>query len=243
MDLFLQFIFIFFLGCTLGWVIELIFRRIVHGKWVNPGILIGPYLPIYGFGLALMTAIYVLLKDASPHPVIVILLMGAMMTLIELIGGEIGLKNHVRLWDYSDRWLNYKGLICPLFSAIWTAVGAIYYFFLANQVMGALHWFSENLAFSFILGLFTGLIVVDACYSLKIYAKIKKYAKENKIVIKYEQLKMDIKERQKAKKERYSFLMPFNQTQPLKSHLDAHREKIRARCEEIKKKRAERRAK
>ena len=38
------------------------------------------------------------------------------MTLIELIGGLISLKNKIRLWDYRDRWLNYKGIICPLFS-------------------------------------------------------------------------------------------------------------------------------
>lgn len=42
MNLILNFIFIFYIGSTIGWVVELIFRRIVHGKWVNPGFLIGP---------------------------------------------------------------------------------------------------------------------------------------------------------------------------------------------------------
>ena len=32
---------IFILGGTLGYLIELIFRRIVHKKWVNPGFLTG----------------------------------------------------------------------------------------------------------------------------------------------------------------------------------------------------------
>ena len=31
--------------------------------------------------------------------------MGFAMTLIELIGGLISLKNKIRLWDYRDRWL------------------------------------------------------------------------------------------------------------------------------------------
>lgn len=45
---------IFIIGGTLGWLNELIFRRIVHKKWVNPGFLTGPCLPLYGCGLLLL---------------------------------------------------------------------------------------------------------------------------------------------------------------------------------------------
>ena len=55
MSKFLIFVFIFFIGSMLGWLLELIFRRLVHKKWINPGFLIGPYLPIYGFGLCALT--------------------------------------------------------------------------------------------------------------------------------------------------------------------------------------------
>lgn len=219
MNFFLQFVFIFYMGCSLGWLLELLFRRIVHGKWVNPGFLIGPYLPIYGFGLAILTLLFLIFKDSSLHPVIIILLMGFLMTVIEFIGGVIGLKNNVKLWDYSDRWGNYKGIICPLFSLIWTIIGAIYYFFLASYVMHALDWFSKNLTFSYTLGLFTGFIVIDFFYSAKLYLKIKKYAKENDITIKYEQFKMHIKDVQNRAKEKYSFLNPFSQSKPLRDYL------------------------
>ena len=219
MNLFLQFVFIFYAGCTLGWILELFYRRIVHGKWINPGFLIGPYLPIYGFGLAALTVIYLLFRNSTLNPIIIILLMGLLMTLIELIGGFIGLKNNVRLWDYSDRWGNYKGIICPLFSAIWTGAGAIYYFILADHVMHALDWFSKNLSFSYTLGLFTGFITIDAIYSSKLYLKIKDYAKENNITIKYEQLKLHIKDIQTKQKEKYSFLNPFKQSKSLKEYL------------------------
>ena len=212
MTVFLQIVFIFYLGSTFGWTIELFFRRIVHKKWVNPGFLIGPYLPIYGFGLFFLTIIYFIFQSQSINPIIIILLMGFVMTLIELIGGLISLKNKIRLWDYRDRWLNYKGIICPLFSVIWTIVGALYYYIIVENIINALDWFSENIAFSYILGIFTGLIIIDAFYSCKLYSKIKKYAKENNIIIKYEQLKIDIKEFQKSAREKYSFLNPFNQT-------------------------------
>ena len=52
--IFLHLTFLFMVGSILGWVMELIFRRIVHKKWVNPGFLKGPYLPIYGIGLVIL---------------------------------------------------------------------------------------------------------------------------------------------------------------------------------------------
>lgn len=40
---------LFIIGGSTGWLIELVFRRIAHGKWINPGFLSGPCLPLYGF--------------------------------------------------------------------------------------------------------------------------------------------------------------------------------------------------
>lgn len=225
MYIYLELVFLVFIGSILGWVLELFFRRIVHGKWVNPGFLIGPYLPIYGIGLLTLSLIYFFLYDKSLHPIWVILLMGLFMTLIELIGGLIGLKNNVKLWDYSNRWGNYKGIICPLFSAIWTAVGGLYYFFLAPVVIKSLEWFSQNLYFSYFIGIFTGVIVIDFFYSANIYIKIQQFAKENDIVVKYEQFKISIQDFQKKQKEKYSYLNPFKQSKSLKEYLALYKEK------------------
>ena len=161
MNLILNFIFIFYIGSTIGWVVELIFRRIVHGKWVNPGFLIGPYLPIYGFGLCALTGIYLIFYNLKLPSIIIILLMGASMTLIELIGGLSFVNKPVKLWDYSNRWGNYKGIICPLFSLIWTIIGAIYYYFIAGFIIEKIEWFHNNMSFSFILGFFSGIIIID----------------------------------------------------------------------------------
>ena len=196
MNLFLTFMFIFYIGCTCGWIMELFFRRAVSGKWVNPGFLVGPYLPIYGFGLAALTAIYLMFHNLNVHPIIVILLMGATMTLIELIGGLSFVDGKgPKLWDYSNEWGNYKGIICPLFSAIWTGIAALYYFFLAQPILNGLKWFSNNLAFSF----------------------------------KLEELKVSIREHQEKAKEKYSFILPFNQNISLKEHLEKYKKQVSAR--------------
>ena len=52
-------LFLFFIGCIMGWCIEVIFRKFFSKsnpshKWINPGFLIGPYLPLYGSGLVVL---------------------------------------------------------------------------------------------------------------------------------------------------------------------------------------------
>ena len=225
MSLFLIFVFIFFIGSILGWFIELFFRKIYHGKWVNPGFLVGPYLPIYGFGLTIMTALHVYLGGYHFNPIITILLMGLCMTLLELIGGLIFLKAGVRLWDYRDRKFNYKGVICPTYTIIWTLLGALYYYFISTPTLKALDWFSKNISFSYILGIFTGVIVIDFVYSSHLYKRIRKYAKKNNVDIMYEKFKYYIREIQETAEEKYSFLLPFTQTKNLLEYLMGYDEK------------------
>ena len=43
----------------------------------------------------------------------------AIITMLELIVGSILLKHGIRMWDYSERWMNYKGIICPIFTFLW----------------------------------------------------------------------------------------------------------------------------
>ena len=51
--------FLFFAGSLIGWTIELVWRRFFsknnpERKWINPGFLVGPYLPLYGFSLVIL---------------------------------------------------------------------------------------------------------------------------------------------------------------------------------------------
>ncbi len=223
MNLFLNFVFIFYIGSTFGWILELFFRRIVHGKWVNPGCLIGPYLPIYGFGLCALTGIYLIFSNMNLPPLVIILLMGAAMTLIELIGGLTFVNKPVKLWDYSDRWGNFKGIICPLFSLIWTVIGALYYYFLAGFILEKITWFHNNLSFSFVLGFFIGILLIDYIYSTKMLSKIRKYAKDNNVEVRYEELKCQIRELQEKRKEKYSFIFAFKPSMDLKEYIEKYK--------------------
>lgn len=237
MNLFFSFVFLFYVGSSIGWVLELFFRRIEHKKWVNPGFLVGPYLPIYGLGLVIITVLHLWLNQYNLNPIITIILMGLCMTLLELITGLIFLRLKVRLWDYSNYFLNFKGVICFHMTLIWTGLGAIYYYFLADYVIKALAWFSNNLSFSYILGIFTGVIAIDFVYSSKLYKKIRKYAKSNNIVIMYENLKLHIRNIQERAEEKYSFLLPFRQTKNLLEYLVGYKPEIPTK-RKIKRKKA-----
>lgn len=219
MIIFLDIVFLFFIGCTFGWILELFYRRLAHGYWVNPGFLVGPYLPIYGFGLCTLTVIYLTFYEMSLPSILVILLMGAAMTLIEFIGGLSFVNKSVKLWDYSDNWGNYKGIICPLFSFIWTMISAAYYYFLSEFILEKILWFNNHLIFSYILGMFTATFIIDYVYSTKLLSKVRVYAKESGAILRYEEFKRTVKEHQQSIKEKHSFIFPIKPSMDLKEYV------------------------
>ncbi|UKI58988.1 MAG: putative ABC transporter permease [Clostridium sp.] len=194
------------MGCTFGWVLELFYRRLAHGYWVNPGFLVGPYLPIYGFGLCALTVIYLTFYEMNLPSILVIILMGAAMTLIEFIGGLSFVNKPVKLWDYSNNWGNYKGIICPLFSLIWTFISALYYFFLSEFILDKVIWFNNHIIFSFVLGMFMATIIIDYAYSTKLLSKVRKYAKEREQQLDMKNLKRQLKNINKKSKKRKIFI-------------------------------------
>lgn len=221
MNILLLLAFLFITGAMLGWVVELIFRRFFSSnnpdrKWINPGFCIGPYLPLYGFGLSVLFLL-ALLQDIPLSPIpfwnntLIILIMAVSMTVIEYIAGIFSLKVlKVRLWDYSGCKGNIQGIICPLFSLMWAIISAAYYFIFHPIVINAVLWLEQNLAFSFLIGLFFGIFLVDVVYSSRLISKIKTYAVENGVVVRYEALKVQIRERQDALRKKGRFFFPLN---------------------------------
>lgn len=96
---------IFIIGGALGYVLELFYRRIRHGRWINPGFLAGPFLPLYGVGTLLLFGLCTLgeacFADGAAGKLLLLLLIAVAMTLAELVTGLLFTEGmHVRLWDY-----------------------------------------------------------------------------------------------------------------------------------------------
>ena len=142
------------------------------------------------------------------------------MTLIEYIAGILALKViKVRLWDYTEEWGNIQGIICPKFSAIWAALGALYYFIIHPSILNAIEWLSQNLAFSFVIGLFFGVFIIDVAQSVRFVAKLKAFAEEYDVVVKFETLKANIRSHYEASAQKYHFFRPLHTDRPISEHL------------------------
>lgn len=246
MNLFLILAFLFFIGSVSGWVIELLFRRFVSSanperKWINPGFCTGPYLPLYGVGLCLLYLIALLeechfIENPFWNKLLLFAVMAVSMTLIEYIAGIMSLKiTKVRLWDYSNERGNIQGIICPKFSLAWAVIGAVYYFWIHPRILEALDWLSHNLAFSFVIGLFFGVFLVDVVKSAQLVAKLKQYAEENEVIVRYEAIKANIRRKYDADKEKYPFFHPFRTDVPLAEHLKDLKESFEQKKKKIKK--------
>lgn len=238
MKFFLVITFLFFAGSIIGWGIELVFRRFFsknnpERKWINPGFLTGPYLPLYGFSLVilfLLTFIDVsFIENPYLQKAVLFCLMALCITLFEYIAGMIfivGMK--IRLWDYSKNWGNIKGIICPQFTFYWWLLSATYYFFIHPQILEWLYWFVNHIEFSFVVGFFYGVFTIDVCYSLRIMTRIRRFARENEIIIHLTELQQQIRQKNDENKEKFHFWLTMKSEQlPLVDHLKQALEKIR----------------
>ena len=235
MNEFLKLAFLFFMGCLLGWCLEVLYRRFTPAnkerRWINPGFLVGPYLPLYGFGLCTLYLLAnientsLIEEVTAGSKILLFLVMAVVMTLLEYIAGLIFIKGmKVKLWDYSKEKFNLQGIICLRFSIYWAILGAVYYFLVHPHILNALEWFSHNLAFSFVVGVFYGVFCVDLGYSLNIVTKVRAFAKEHEILVRYEMLRQQIRDTAEEKKEKAHWFLRFQSRTSLLEHLSKYLE-------------------
>lgn len=219
-----------------GWALEVFYRRFFSSsnperKWINPGFLTGPCLPLYGFSLC---ALYLLaslepdLQIANPamRKAMLFTIMALCVTGVEYVAGLIFIKGmHIKLWDYSKQWGNIKGIICPKFTFFWWVLSATYYFFVHPYILDGLTWLSNNLAFSFFIGLFFGVFAVDFGTTAHLASKIRAFAKENGITVRYEELKSHIREGKEQAREKARFALSMYSRTPLNKQLLAYANK------------------
>ena len=233
--MFLILAFLFAVGSVIGWTLELFYRRLFdptnkERRWINPGFLTGPYLPLYGFSLIILFLLaqlekYVPIENDVLRKLALFFVMAVCITLIEYFTGLIFIvKMKIKLWDYTENWGNVKGIICPLYSFFWMVLSAVYYFLINPYILGALKWLSKNLAFSFVIGFFFGVFVLDLVGSIKNLIKIRAFAYENEIVVFIEELKSQIISYREQKKEKANFLLSFRSSDSIQNHLKRYKE-------------------
>lgn len=104
------YIILFFIYSILGWAMEVGRILISNRRFVNRGFLIGPYCPIYGYGVLLIT--FLLRKyqnDLVATYIFSILICGILEYFTSYFMEKIF---RARWWDYSNRKFNINGRIC-----------------------------------------------------------------------------------------------------------------------------------
>lgn len=117
---------VFFMGCFVGVVIEMIWCYFQHGYIESrAGVVYGPFNPLYGAGALLLTQALYRFRNRSP---VLIFLGGAVVTsLVEYIaswGQEF--VYGTRSWDYTNFPFNINGRITLLYSVFWGLLSVLW---------------------------------------------------------------------------------------------------------------------
>ena len=106
MNLFLTLAFLFLICSVLGWGLEVIFRRFFSAhRWVNPGFLVGPYLPLYGSSLCVLYLLAMLeplmpVENPLLKKIMLFVVMALAITALEYVAGLIFIRGMtIKLWD------------------------------------------------------------------------------------------------------------------------------------------------
>lgn len=101
---------LFFTYAVVGWIMEVTLKLTTEKKFINRGFLIGPYCPIYGYGVLLIT---ILLKKYQDDIIATFIFSILICGLLEYLTSYFMEKFfHARWWDYSNKRFNINGRIC-----------------------------------------------------------------------------------------------------------------------------------
>ena len=176
----IEMIFVFTIFSIAGWFLEFVFRSLKAGRLVNPGLLRGPYLPIYGFGAVILNLVnvqipprpffltFITILSYFPDPDRFIFLKPLLTTVhlttkamlyfiaatsLEFFAGwSLNHFFNVRLWDYRGQRWTIRGYVCLGFSFCWVILAfALEYFLLPSSMVVYRHFTLPMAIFSILL--------------------------------------------------------------------------------------------
>ena len=112
MQLFYEFVIMLFIFSVLGWIMEVTLKFIQYRRFINRGFLIGPYCPLYGFGVVGVTILVGgLIGRAGTYPETFMAGFIICGFLEYMTSFYMEKMFHARWWDYSNKPMNLHGRI------------------------------------------------------------------------------------------------------------------------------------
>lgn len=102
----------FFIFGFAGWCMEVILKYRQYHRFINRGFLTGPILPIYGFGVVLITVVVGNLASVESGIVTTFAMSLLICGVVEYLTSYVLEKIfHARWWDYSQKPMNLNGRV------------------------------------------------------------------------------------------------------------------------------------
>ena len=154
-----------------GWFVESVYMSICEKKITNRGFGASPFCPIYGVGA---TVGYYALCRFENQPLILYLVGAIGATFFEFLVAILMKKLFNQVWwDYNDKPLNYKGILCAESTLAWGLYAIIVIRFLHKQVIYLIDLVPRD----------TGIIVcavIICIYAIDFFIHLYKVVKVNK---------------------------------------------------------------
>ncbi len=153
----------FFVVSFIGWIWEVILHLIEDGRFVNRGVLHGPWLPIYGAGGIL---ILLLLFKFRKNPVLEFITAIILCGIVEYFTSwylEI-VHNGKKWWDYTGYFLNLNGRICAEGLLVFGLGGIAFVYIVAPMLDNILRKISMAILVPICVALII-IFMVDKIYS------------------------------------------------------------------------------
>ena len=155
-------ILLFYSFAIFGWCWEVMLHLIRDQSFVNRGIMIGPWLPIYGFGGIIL---YQTLHRLTKAPVLIFLLALIASTVLEYVSGwALEALFGVRWWDYSDHMVHLHGRVC-LVGVFLFGIAGLLTVYLAVPVLTRCYRIINPKVRKIICLLISAAFLIDALYS------------------------------------------------------------------------------
>lgn len=161
---------LFIIYSFIGWIVELINVFIIERKIVDRGFLIGPYLPIYGFGALF---IITFLSKYKSDLITLFCMSTIICATLEYITSFIMEKLfHARWWDYSSNKFNINGRIC-LETASLFGIGGCIIIYIIQPILDSIILFFNPLFLNIAAIVLAIIFVADLLVSFKIIYSFK----------------------------------------------------------------------
>lgn len=120
----------YFIGCFLGYALETTMKTFFNPK-MNNGILYGPWIPVYGFGILLSSyvtnKVFKMKISNRSKFIISFLVLFITITLVEQLGGMLIEKAfHKVFWSYKSKKFNIGPYISLEMSLLWSFLSLLF---------------------------------------------------------------------------------------------------------------------